>query len=155
MTTLHASRRAVRPARRPLASMSIGLALTVVAGLVVVLDHVAGGLLADHIRASYPDGLADAALRDRGQVVVYLVVLAVVGVVCWAATMRAVARGRRWARATASTIFVLATAISLFDLLVGEYGATLLPASLGLLGMLPCVGGGVAVVQLWRRPAAG
>ena len=58
---------------------------------------------------------------------------------------------RRSARWVALAALVGAVAVSGANLAVSEYGTTILPTWLGLVGMLPCLPGVVAVVALWRH----
>lgn len=64
-----------------------------------------------------------------------------------------VRRGWRWAPLFATVILLVALAVAGADLAVSEYGQPILPMWLGLVGLLPCVAGLVAVVLLWRRGA--
>jgi hypothetical protein len=144
MTTQH---------RRPaVAAMCAGLALTVTATIVPLVDHVTANELADHIRAGYPaytDARIDTAVTTY---LVYLSVVGALGVVGWLATIGAVRAGKPWVRAGATTMFALATSIALFDLLVEDTsGDTGLPPLLGWVGMPPCVAGLFAVAFLWRN----
>jgi hypothetical protein len=84
-------------------------------------------------------------------VVAYLVTIGGLGVVAWLWTVRAVSRHKRWARPAATALFVLASGLALLDLTVQEYGRRILPTQVGLIGLLPCLAGLVAVVLLWRR----
>jgi hypothetical protein len=132
--------------------MYAGLGLTVVALIVLYVDHVTANVLADHIRAGYP---AYAQARIDSAVTTYLVYLSVVGalgIICWLGTIRALKAGKRWARGAATVMFALGTGIALIDLLVRDTsGDTGLPPLLGWAGMLPCLAGLLAVMLLWRR----
>jgi hypothetical protein len=71
----------------------------------------------------------------------------------WLWTIWALKNRTRWARATATALFVLGTGIALFDLLIKDTsGQTGLPPLLGCIGMLPSVAGLLAVTLLWRNP---
>lgn len=89
--------------------------------------------------------------RDNGALLTYLYGIGALGALCWLWMAWAVSRRKRWARPVATTIFVLAGGVALFNLLVQEYGNTILPTPLGVLGVLPCLAGLVAVVPLWTR----
>lgn len=145
MTTDHR-----RPAIR---TMYAGLALTVAATAVPYVDHT---VLADHIRAGYP---AYTEARIDGAATTYLIYLSTVGalgVVGWLRTIWAVKAGKRWARGGAAAMFVLATSIALFDLLVKDTsGDTGLPPLLGWAGLLPCLAGLLAVTLLFKKGGAG
>lgn len=137
-----------------LPALVTGLVLSLIAIAVTVVDYAAGDLLRGHIRAGYPT-LGSAEIE--GAATFYLTYLATVtglAVLCWAVTIWAVARGRRWARWLASAIFLAAVAVSLINLTITDTsGDTGLPPLLGWLGILPCLAGLAAVVQLWRPPA--
>jgi hypothetical protein len=138
--------------RTAVGAMYAGLALTVVALIVLYVDHATGNALADHIRAGYP---TYSQARIDTAVTTYLVYLSVVGglgILSWLWTIWAVKAGKRWARAAATAVFALATGIALFDLLVKDTsGDTGLPPLLGWVGLLPCLTGLLAVMLLWRR----
>ena len=142
-----------RPQRPAIGAMYAGLGLTVVALIVLYVDHATANVLADHIRAGYP---AYAPARIDSAVTTYLVYLSVVGalgIVCWLGTIRALKAGKRWARGAATVMFALGTGIALIDLLVRDTsGDTGLPPLLGWAGMLPCLAGLLAVMLLWRKP---
>ena len=138
--------------RPAIGAMYAGLGLTVVALIVLYVNHVTANVLADHIRAGYP---AYAQARIDSAVTTYLVYLSVVGalgIICWLGTIRALKAGKRWARGAATVMFALGTGIALIDLLVRDTsGDTGLPPLLGWAGMLPCLAGLLAVMLLWRR----
>jgi ABC-type dipeptide/oligopeptide/nickel transport system permease component len=132
--------------------MYAGLALTFAATIVPHVDHATANLLGDHIRAGYP-AYSDA--RVEAAVTTYLVYLSVVGafgVAGWLGTIWAVKAGKRWVRECATAMFVFATSVALFDLLIKDTsGDTGLPPLLGWVGMLPCLAGLLAVAFLWRK----
>jgi hypothetical protein len=138
--------------RPAIGAMYAGLGLTVVALIVLYVDHATANVLADHIRAGYP---AYAQPRIDSAVTTYLVYLSVVGalgIICWLGTIRALKAGKRWARGAATAMFALGTGIALIDLLVRDTsGDTGLPPLLGWAGMLPCLAGLLAVMLLWKR----
>lgn len=133
-----------------------GLALTVAATLVPYLDRVTSNTLTAHIRAGYPtysqargDAAADIYLT-------YLSVIGALGVASWVWMIRAVKTGWPWARAAATTIFVLAALVAVTDLFIKDTsGDTGLPHLFGWVGLLPCLPGLLAVTLLWRRPTRG
>jgi hypothetical protein len=154
MTTTLDARSTAPHTRSALGTMYVGLGLTVVALIVPYVDHATGNSLADHIRAGYPTYTQS---RIDSAVTVYLIYLSVVGaagVACWLWMIWAVKAGKRWARGIAAAIFMLATGIALFDLVVKDTsGYTGLPAWLGWTGMLPSIAGLLAVTMLWRTSA--
>ncbi|MEV0268051.1 hypothetical protein AB0H43_04680 [Hamadaea sp. NPDC050747] len=134
------------------ATMYAGLGLTVLAS---VVPFAARNLLAEHIQAGYP-------AYDRGQVdsavglaLTLLTVVGVLGVLAWIGTTWAVQRDKRWARPVATVMFLVGASLGLTGLLTRDTsGDTGLPATLGLLGLVPSLAGLLAVALLWigRRP---
>ncbi|WP_460342445.1 hypothetical protein [Actinoallomurus acanthiterrae] len=112
--------------------MYTGLALTVIATIVPYVDRATTHLLADHIRAGYP---TYTQTRVDSAVTAYLVLLSVVGalgVIAWLWTTWAVKAGKRWARPTATVMFVLGTSVGLAGLLIKDTsGDTGLSPALG------------------------
>lgn len=141
--------------RGALAAMSVGLVLTVLVTIVPFLDG-ATHLLADHVRAGYPS--YDAA-QVSAAVRTYQYLLAgvgVLGVAAWLWTIRAVRRGRRWARGAAAAALALALVVVATALLTRDTSGDVgLAPALGWAGLLPCAAGAIAVVLLWRSPRPG
>ncbi|MFE3650873.1 hypothetical protein ACFXO2_24140 [Streptomyces sp. NPDC059152] len=139
-------------ARRLLAAMYVGLALTVLATIAPYIDR-GTHLLADHIRAAYPSYLQ---ARVDSAVTTCLVVMSVIGalgVLAWLTMAWAVKAGKRWARPAATVVFMLGTSVGLAGLLTKDTsGATGLPPELGWAGMIPSLAGVAAVTLLWRSP---
>jgi hypothetical protein len=134
------------------AAMHAGLALTVVVTTVPLVDHATANVLADHIRAGYPSYSAARIDSAATTYLIYLSALGAVGIGSWLWSIRAVKARRRWVRETVTAIFVLATGIALFDLMIKDTsGDTGLPPLLGWVGLLPCVAGLLAVGLLWRK----
>lgn len=96
-----------------------------------------GVAAADTRTAHYPAGYPAT--------VNYLFGSAVVRVLLWWTTSRAHLAGRSWTRPMATTVFVVAIGLAVFDL------AALLP--LGVIGLLPSAAVLISVVGVWRRPA--
>jgi len=145
MATAHHERSAI-------GAMYAGLGLTVAALIVPYVDHATANTLASHIRAGYPaytQARIDAAVTTY---LVYLSVVAALGIICWIWTIWAVRAGKGWSRGAATAAFALGTGIALFDLLIKDTsGDTGLPPLLGWTGMLPCLAGLLAVTLLWKR----
>ncbi|MCK9794058.1 hypothetical protein M1843_09900 [Isoptericola sp. 4D.3] len=141
--------------RRALAAMSVGLGLTVLVAIAPLLDGVTH-LLSDHVRAGYPS--YDTA-QVGAAVTAYQYLLAgvgVLGVAAWLWTIRAVRRGKRWARGVAAAALALAVVVALTALLARDTSGDVgLAPALGWAGLLPCVAGGVAVGLLWQMPRPG
>jgi hypothetical protein len=81
----------------------------------------------------------------------YLVAIGALGITAWLWMVWAVIKQRRWARPAATTLFVLASGLAVANLTVREYGQTILPTQVGLVGLLPCLAGLAAVTLLWMR----
>jgi hypothetical protein len=143
----------VPPRRSAIATMYVGVALTVVALIVLYVDRVTANELADHIGAGYPAysrARIDTAVTTY---LVYLSVLGVLGTISWLWTIWCLRNRKRWSRAAATALFVLGTGIALFDLLIKDTsGDTALPPLLGWIGTLPYVAGLLAVTLLLRNP---
>jgi hypothetical protein len=129
--------------------MLVGLALTLVALAAPLVDQLAVGDLAAHLRSVYAG--TGVTAPPASVVTGTLVGLGVLGVLCWVAAIRAVGRGRRLAPVMAAAFLVLGALLAVVDLTVTEYGRPILPAWVGVLTLVPCVPGLVAVVLLVRR----
>ena len=142
----------MRHPRSAIAATYAGLALTLVAMLVLYVDHATANVLAGHIRAGYPSyGRAriDSAVTTY---LVYLSVLGALGILSWLGTIWATSARKPWARWTATGLFAVGTSIALFNLLIEDTsGDTGLPPLLGWAGLLPCLAGLLALVLMWRR----
>ena len=134
--------------------MIVGLGLTVVALAAPIVDQLTAGTLAAHLQTVYAG--SGVAAPAASAITASLVGLGALGVLCWAATIQAVRRGRRGGPVMATAFLVLGAALAVVDLTVAEYGQPILPAWVGVLGLLPWLPGLVAVVMLSRptRPAA-
>lgn len=141
-----------RHRRAATAAMVAGLALTAAAAIIPHVDRATADVLADHIRSGYPS-YSEARIDEAATLyLIYLSALGVLGIASWSWLLWAVARGKRWAPAAATSVFALATAIAVFNLLVKDTsGDTGLPPLLGVIGLAPSAAGLLAVVLLWRR----
>ena len=136
-------------AKRAVVVMYAGLALTVIAVLAVMIGD---GSINRHFHEVYDPYIGAAkADEDKGPLVTYLYMVGGIGVISWLWMVWAVKRAKRWARGVATIVFLLATVDALVNLLMQEYHKTILPTSIGLAGVLPCVAGLVAIVLLWTR----
>ncbi len=137
--------------RPTVAVMYGGLALTVAAFAVPLVDRVTTNVLAAHIRSGYP-GYSPARINEAVTLwLVYLSVLGALGVATWLVLARATRRGRPWARWAAPVLLLTGGGVALFNLVVRDTsGDTGLPALLGMTGLLPVLAGVVAVILLWR-----
>jgi hypothetical protein len=138
-----------RSARQAIAAMEVGLALTALALAVPIVDQLTVRGLAAHLHAVYAGyGVSEP---PASVIVTYLVVVGAIGTVSWLVTIWAIRHYRRWARPVATGLFLLATGLAVVNLTASEYGnQPVLPRWLGLVGLLPCLAGLVAVVLLWR-----
>ncbi|WP_157254581.1 hypothetical protein [Nonomuraea typhae] len=138
-------------ARRP-AAMYAGLALTIVATLAPLADILTVDTLTRHVRDAYPAWSPGQIAGDRNAIALFLGITGVLGIICWLVTIRAVRKGRRWARIGSTAALGLAVLMSLVTLTLG--GApydVVVPPTFGVLTLLPCLAGLVAVVSLWRQ----
>lgn len=143
-----------RPSRPAVRVMVVGLALTVVSLAAPVVDQLTARDLAAHLQTVYAGtGVPTPA---ASAITTSLVGVGLLGVLCWVATIQTVRRGRRGAPVMATAFLALGAAFTVVELTVAEYGRPILPAWVGVLGLLPCLPGLVAVVLLSRRnrPAA-
>jgi len=138
--------------RATLATLYAGLVLTVAVTVAAYVDRTA---LADHVRAGYPrygEGRVDDAVTAWLAV---LTTLGVLGALAWAWTARLVRAGRSGAPWAATAMFVVGTTLALTAALTkdtsGEVG---LAPEIGVLLVLPCVAGLLAVSQLWAGRSA-
>jgi hypothetical protein len=137
----------LRVQRRPaVTAMGIGLLLTVITLIALIIDQASGSSIADHVNALYaPLGLHP----DPNVLFGYLYVIGGIGVLLWLTMIWGVRRDKRWARVVASFVLVVATSLALLVLFVSEYGGQIFPTLWGILGLLPCLAGLVAVILLW------
>lgn len=137
------------PERRAVVAMYAGLILTVIAVLVVIVDQMSTNVLSRHLRDVYAGYTASEPVESA--IVAYLAIVGALGTVAWLWTIWAVRRQKRWTRPVATMLFLVASGLALVNLVVEEYGHTILPTVFGVVGVLPCVAGLVAVLLLWRR----
>ncbi|WP_420750536.1 hypothetical protein [Rhodococcus sp. O3] len=143
-----------RISRSSTVALLVGCVLTVVAAIAVYGGQTASGILTAHVRAGYPSFTQDHIDAATDIYLTYLIVLGVLGALGWLTTLWVARRSTSWARLLATGLWVVATGIALFDLTVRDTsGDTALPATVGWMGLAPCVAGLVAVVLLWRRPS--
>lgn len=134
-----------------LASLYTGLILTVLSVAFVFVDRASSGLLAAHLKESYP---SYGPTRIEEAVTLWTTVLTIVGalsVVGWILAIWATRRGFRWAGWLMATLFAVGTALGLYLLTVRDTsGDTGLPTELGVIGLLPSAAGLAAVLLTWR-----
>ncbi len=130
--------------------MYAGLGLTVAATTLPYIDHATANVLANHIRAGYPT-YSPARIDSAATTYLAYVRRWALGIIAWLWTIRAVKARKRWARGTATAMFALGTGTALTDLLIKDTsGDTGLPTLFGVIGMLPCLAGLLAITRLWR-----
>ena len=151
-TTAPTTRPSTRTRHPAVPAMWVGVALTVLAAVAPLLDLVTTGTLEAHVRAAYPDWPEEWVQADMTALAAGLGVIGLLGIVGWLILLRATVRGRRWAPAAATVVWVLAATVTAYVAAApaGAYDQ-LVPTGLGALTALPCLAGLVAVVQLWRR----
>jgi hypothetical protein len=123
--------------------------LEVLGVVVPIVDLDTRGTLAAHLQDLYcPYGVP---APDASAVVAYLVGVGLAGVLVLLATIWA-----GWPRVALGAAALHRGPVRrhcscLRNLTVSEYGQPILPTWLGVVGLLPCLAGLVAVVLLWRR----
>lgn len=133
-------------------AMYVGLALTVVATVVPFIDR---DVLADHIRAGYPGYRDERVNSATTAYLIYLTVVGALGVAGWLSTIRITKRWGRGAPIVTTVMFLLGSGVALTNLFVNESsGERALPASLGVVGVVPAVAGLVAVALVWKASAS-
>jgi hypothetical protein len=129
--------------------MCTGLALTVVAMLVPIIDQASSDELSRHLHDVYAGYNVD--VPPTSALLAYLVTIGALGIIAWLWMVWAVTKQKRWARPAATALFVLAAGLAVANLTVREYGQAILPTQVGLVGLLPCLAGLAAVTLLWMR----
>lgn len=142
----------LRPARYPksaVIALGAGLTLTLAA---TTSAHLGRAEIGGHIHSGYP-GYGAAEIADGVSFyLTYLSVLGALGILGWAVTLWATAKGKHQARRIALVLFLAGTSVALFNLFVTDTsGETGLPPLIAGIGLLPSAAGLVAVM-LMRRP---
>ena len=145
------------PSRRGLllGTMWSGLALTVIVGVVPLIDLATADTLYAHVQHAYPHWPSNLVRGDRNAITIALEINAGLGVLTRLFTTWAVARGKSWVRRAVTVAFVVGTGLAMIDYSFtgGQYD-TVLPHAYGALGLLPSLAGLAAVAMLWRRRTA-
>lgn len=132
--------------------LHVGLAVTALVALAPLLDVMAVGALAGHVREAYPTWSESSVSADTYAIAGYLGLFGLLGVAGWAWTIRLAARHSPRTRVVATVLFVLGTITALTNLTYGGTAyETIVPVAHGLLGLLPVLVGAAAVTHLWRR----
>lgn len=141
-------------AGRRTSALYAGLALTTLVALAPLIDTVTVDIIADHVRAAYPEWPADQVRLDRTAIVSWIAVTNALGIPLWLWVIRLTGKGHRRARAVASWSFAAGASLALLNLgFGGEHYETIVPMPFGLLGLLPVIAGAAALVPMWRRRA--
>jgi hypothetical protein len=133
--------------------MYAGLALTVAATGLPLVDMVTVDSLAAHVRDAYPQWPTQLVNGDRNAIVIYLSAVGVLGLAGWLWAIRSVLTRKRNARRVTTVMFTLGTSVALFDLVFtgGQYDRVL-PSLYGIVGLLPSLAGLVAARSVRRLP---
>lgn len=134
---------------RTITTMYVGLAASLIAGLVVFLDQITADSMTDEIQAAYPDYTASETATEAGAMNTYFYLMLVLGIVGWLWAVWAVRRGARRTHLVGTVIFGLALTAALINLAMPMPDHTL------WVNWLPTLVGIVAVIQLWRLHADG
>lgn len=131
------------------AALWVGAALTLLCALAPLADVALTGVIASHVRSAYPDWDAATVSTETTAIAAWLVGTAVLGLVGWAVTIRATARGRRWARPVAATLLAVGLLVAATNLSMGgEAYDVIVPTAFGVLTLLPALAGVVAVLTM-------
>lgn len=151
-TTTPTSRPSARTRHPAVPVMWIGLVLTVLAAAAPLLDRVSTGTIEAHVRATYPQWPDESVQADTTALVVGLAIFGTLGIIGWLLTIRAVLREWRWARGLTTAWWLAALTVTFTVALApADPYEQLAPIGIGLITILPCLAGLVAVVQLWRH----
>lgn len=151
-----ASKGSAATSRGALAALLTGAALSLIAGVAVVIDQAGGDSILRHLTETYGAGYDARQLADdKGSLLTMLYSIAGVGLLCWLATLVLARRGSRWVRPVAVGLFVIGGTTTTAGLWVKDEGyGSALPTWLALLFAAAVVPGLVATVALCRRPRA-
>ncbi|MFE0043468.1 hypothetical protein [Streptomyces albireticuli] len=133
------------PVRKAAATMYIGVAFTLLAVLVVVVDQATADGLARHLEDAYPDYSSSRVDSVKSSILTYLFAIGVAGICLWLWMARASKKGKGWSRTAATVVFALSTFIALYNF------TQHFPLYVTVTGLLPCAVGLVAVAFLWNR----
>ncbi|MFD0559006.1 hypothetical protein FB566_4962 [Stackebrandtia endophytica] len=141
-----------RPARPPLRLMYLGLALSVLATAIPLIDVATVDTLTEHVRDAYPQWPASLVAADHDAIIIYLSIVNGLGILGWLWAARGVGTGARWTKPVGVTLFSLGALMALVHLTVGGDGyQVIVPYAYGLAGLLPVIVGAVALAAIWRR----
>lgn len=150
MTARTTTPRTTAPRTTAPAALWAGLAATALTAVAVVVDQGVIGSIHDQVTAAYA-GYPGLDAGAESFVVTTLLGLAVLGAAGWLLTLRGARRRAGWAAPAGTALWVLGLGAAVTLMTATEYGTTLVPAWLGVLGLLPSLVGLGAVVLLWRE----
>ncbi|MGV9557310.1 hypothetical protein [Streptomyces sp. NPDC003401] len=144
------------PAHRAVVTMYAGLALTLLAIVIVPLVVALGtDQYADHIRHAYPDYSTDEVNHYQLIILIYLAVNGVIGALAWLWVIRQTRLHKPTVHLAAAALFAGGLTLALINMFTEDStGYTALSTPLGLVGFLPSVAGLAVVALLWRARAA-
>ncbi|MFP5020922.1 hypothetical protein [Pseudonocardia phyllosphaerae] len=142
---------ATAPARTASPLLLTGLGLTGLTAAATLVDQAAIGTVHERVARVYAGvhGGLDVA-GSESFVVTALLATAVLGAIGWLVVLPGARRQARWSAPAGTVLWLVGAALAFTLLTASEYGTTLVPTWLGLLGLLPPLVGAGAVVQLWR-----
>ncbi|MGZ0149810.1 hypothetical protein ACXJJ3_22300 [Kribbella sp. WER1] len=128
-------------------AMYVGAGLTVLGVAAPIVDGATGDRLGHGLLAAYP-GRTQYAEMAKSSILTYLFTISAIGLMAWLVLAWAGRRGKTWAKPAATAVFVLGSAILLYDFTQPH------PLFVTVAGALPCLAGLAAVSYLWKRDPA-
>ena len=136
------------PWRGATLALRVGLALSLASAVGLFIDQTSVHSLAEHVSAQYsPYG----AVPDPNVLFGYLYATAGLAIAAWLIALRGVRSRKSWVRLFASVTFLVGAMLTVFNLVIREYGTPIFPVLWSVLGLLPSLAGLVAVSLLWTR----
>ena len=136
------------PWRGATLALRVGLALSLASAVGLFIDQTSVHSLAEHVSAQYsPYG----AVPDPNVLFGYLYATAGLAIAAWLIALRGVRSRKSWVRLFASVTFLVGAMLTVFNLVIREYGTPIFPVLWSVLGLLPSLAGLVAVRLLWTR----
>lgn len=133
--------------RRAALPLAVGLSLSVGVLVAVAMDQQQWRTIADQVVA--PGGVA----RDSAPLYLFLYITGGLGVAAWIISIWGTVARRDWVRTFASGAFPCGLAVAAYVLMARGFSDMGFPTVWGLLLLVPCLPGGIALLMLWRRPA--
>ncbi|WP_222853405.1 hypothetical protein [Fodinicola acaciae] len=139
--------KATGSARNAVVAMYVGAGLTVAGAVAPIVDAATGDGLTRELASVYPGRTAFVEMA-KTSILTYLFFISAVGVIGWLLLAWATRRGKGWARVASTVVFLLGSAILLYDFTQPH------PALITVTEALPCLAGLAAVTFLWMRDSA-